>query len=236
MKRTPAWFERVLAREGMPREPPAQPSWRQLSTALLRDGPRRAPIGVGIHVERVELPSDRDNHQQTVLDRARNFLSDAQMSPGYNGRLEELYWRGDWRGYPKWHRALVWSHVNDGTTVAEFARTKRRPYAQAWRALEEHKRRAGIGGGDMGGDVRTNGSIEKQATRVEQTSTVRVKAVFAEKLPMHLGLGNISWAEGELVMGGRFVKVEFPAERPHPSHDHVLIPVGPGVFVAVLKD
>ena len=221
-KTSPRRWERLLAREGMPPEAHAQPSWRSMTAVHAR--------------LLVRLPSDHDDHQQNVSDRVHSFLSDAEHAPGYNGRLEELYWRGDWRGYPKWHRQLVWDHVESGTTVAQFARTKRRPYAQAWRALEEHKRRAGIGGGDMGGDIRTNGSIDKPATRVEQTQAVRVKVVFDEKLDMHLGLGNLKYAEGELVMGGRFVRIEFPADRPHPSHDHVLVPVGSGMKLAVLKD
>ena len=84
-----------------------------------------------------------------------------------------------------------------------------------------------------------NGSTHagsQQASRVEQTQAVRVKVVFDEKLDPHLGLGHLKYAEGELVMGGRFVKIEYPAERPHAQHDHVLVPVGAGMKLAVLKD
>jgi hypothetical protein len=223
-KRSARRFEQILKREGMPAELAAQPSWRCMPATAAR--------------RLVELPHDRDGWQWTLADRVYNFLSDAQHTPGYNARLEELYWRGDWSGYPKWHRALVFSHVNDdsGTSVADFARAKRMPYPQVWRALEHHKHRAGIGGEKM---ATPNGSTQastQQASRVEQTQAVRVKVVFHDKLDMHLGLGNIKYAEGELVMGGRFVKIEFPPERPHPIHDHVLVPVGAGMTIAVLKD
>jgi hypothetical protein len=222
-------WERRLVREGMPAEPHAEPSWRTVRPHLL-------PNQASRRIVHVQLPSDRDNYQQTVLDRARHFLCDAEFSPGYNARLEELYWRGDWRCYPRWHRQLVFAHVNDGTTVAEFSRARKLPYAQVWRALEQHKKRAGIGGGDMGGNVSSMNGGKEQASRVEQTAAVRVKVIFPDRLDAHLGLGNIKYAEGELVMGGRFVRIEFQPDKPHPQHDHVLIPVGPGVQIAVLKD
>ena len=220
-KRAAARFEAILAAEGMPAELPATPSWRRLPAVNAHH--RRRVV--------VSLPSDRDGHQPTIGDRVANMLCDAQHVPGMVARLEDLYWRGNWRGFPPWHRQLIAAHVQDGTTVAEFSRARRRPYLQVWRVLEQHKRRAGIGGDDMGSER------QQQATsRVEQTAAVRVKAVFSEKLDMHLGLGNIKYAEGELVMGGRFVKIEYPATKPHQHHDHVLVPVGPGVTIAVLKE
>lgn len=227
MKRALAKFEKILAAEGMPAELPATPSWRRFR-AKRRDRQRPALWLTHPMREVVELPADRDNHQQTVRDRADNFACDAEHVPAVMDRLAELYWRGAWQGFPAWHRALVWAVVQDGTTVAEFSRARRLEYLRVWRALEQHKRRAGIGD-----DVANE---NKQASRVEQTQAVRVKAVFSEKLDPHLGLGHLKYAEGELVMGGRFVKIEFPTDRPHEKHEHVLVPVGPGVTIAVLKD
>jgi len=222
VKRAAAKFERLLAAEGMPAELPATPVWRRLPAVNAHHRSRVV----------VSLPSDRDGHQPTIGDRVANLLCDARHVPGMVARLEELYWRGQWSAFPPWHRALVGAVVQDGTTVAEFSRARRRPYLQVWRVLEQHKRRAGIGGDDM---ASPNGN-EKAPSRVEQTQAVRVKAVFSEKLDMHLGLGNIKYAEGELVMGGRFVKIEYPSNKPHLHHDHVLVPVGPGVTIAVLKE
>ena len=219
-RRSAVRYEQILAREGMPAELPSGPSWRRLAHS-----PRR--------LGHVELPADHDGYAWTVADRARHFVREAEFSPGYNAKLEELYWRGDWRGFPKWHRQLVWEHTQDGRTVAEFARARRLAYAQAWRALDEHKRRAGIG--DMEKQTSTNGSKD-HSSRVEQTAAVRVKVVFDEKLDPHLGLGHIKYAEGELVMGGRFVRIEYQADRPHATHDHVLVPVGAGMKICVLKD
>jgi hypothetical protein len=220
--RGPAQWERLLENEGMPAELPAQPSWRQMSA---RRAPRRP----------VELPSDRAGYRQTVGDRAGNFLCDAQHVPAVCDLLLELYWRGDWTGFPAWHRSLIWAVAQEGQTVASFCQAhgsrRRRPYMQAWRALAEHKRRAGIGDGKM-----ASGNGNDKASRVEQTAAVRVKAFFNEKLPPMLGLGYISWAEGELVMGGRFVKIPYPENKPHQHHAHALIPVGPGVTIAVLKE
>lgn len=238
-RRSPRRFEAILRAEGMPPELPAQPSWRNASEWIFQKQRSSGGNFGSTGRVRVILPSDRENHQQTVTDRAEHFLSDAEHVPGYNARLEDLYWRGDWRCYPKWHRQLVWEHVECGMTVAEFSRAHRLTYAQAWRALEQHKRRAGIGAEEHMGGGGLNGGIEKQqqhVSRVEQTSAVRVRVVFNEKLPPTLGLGHISYAEGELVMGGRFVRIDFPADKPNPVMDHVLIPVGPGISLAVYKE
>jgi len=214
--RAAARWERILEDEGMPAELPGTPSWR---------APTRRHL--------VSLPADREGGQPTVADRAANFVCDARHVPVLVEQLLDLYWRGDWSGFPAWHRPLVWAVAHDGQTVANFCRTRggrRLPYLRVWRALEQHKRRAGIGGAGMANEQKQGPS------RAEITKSVRVKAVFSEKLPLHLGLGNISYAEGELVAEGRFVRIDFPSDRKHQHHDHVLIPVGPGVSIAVLKE
>lgn len=159
-----AEFEAVLKEAGMPDEPYAQPSWRNMSPTALYwltsgrgsafgaqtdDGPEGTDglVRRGKHTM-VRLPSDEHNPNMSVEARARNYLSDALAAGPYNHALEELYWRGDWRGYPPWHKKLLWSHLDTGGSVMQWARDNAVSYLEAKRALQTHRVRAGLRPGD----------------------------------------------------------------------------------------
>lgn len=158
-------FESALKEAGMPYEPYAQPSWRNMSPtglywltsgrgsafgAQTDDGPEDDGGGSGRRGKHtmVRLPSDEHSPNMSVEARARNYLSDAMAAGPYNHALEELYWRGDWRGYPPWHKRLLWSHLDTGGSVKQWAKDNAISYLEAKRALQTHRVRAGLRPGD----------------------------------------------------------------------------------------
>lgn len=139
-----AEYESALAEVGMPAELAAPPSWRGYSAEHIAD----CTSGRAARVL-VRLPSDEDDRdRQTVETRARNYLADALAAGPYNHALEELLWRGDWRGYPRWHRALLAAHLETGVSMAEWSRQHGVSYLEAKRTLQLHRARAGLRPGD----------------------------------------------------------------------------------------
>lgn len=141
-----AEYESVLEEAGLGPVPMGSPSWRSYDHETLND----LASGRGDRVL-VRLPADENDHQaQTVEARTRNYLADAMAAGPYNHAMEEMYWRETvWGLFPEWHQRLIAAHVEDGTTVAEFARNNPGVhYEEVKRALQLHRARAGLRPGD----------------------------------------------------------------------------------------
>jgi hypothetical protein len=136
-------YESALVEAGLAPEPVAAPSWRQLSEQDIRE----LTSGCAARVL-VRLPADEDDREhQSVEVRARNFLCDAMAAGPYNHALEELLWRGDWGGYPRWHRQLLAGHL-EGQVLRTWAARHGVGSTTAKGVLQLHRARAGLRPGD----------------------------------------------------------------------------------------